>query len=271
MNGLRSDDLEIAGFNGSPLVECDYTLPVARRKSDGMYCVLESVEASATLAWHHEGEAAEFARAGRWTRLREPLSFPRSCLSERDGRLVREPTVVYAAHVVLEEAGRLEWPTAFRGELFLWRRLEGYDDSMQAACGSAETVEALLDEWATGLEQRFNVMYHEGRDMDSLKRVADFMLCAAVSRPIRWQAYLRYAMAQKPDRVRPTFDAFTRNEFPNVSWEGFLDHFKSLREVLKARSVYSPQSSASSSTVATRVKLRGIANQPPINVIKPAA
>jgi hypothetical protein len=128
----------------------------------------------------------------------------------------------------------------FGGEAFLWRRLEQPDDSTQAACGNADAVEALLDNWAECLKDRFNTMYQHSRDPVSLKRVADFMLCAAESRPLHWQAYLRYAMVQEPEQVRRTFDAFTRNEFPDVSWQGYLDEIRSLGEVLESIPVAQP-------------------------------
>ncbi len=209
VTGILANELEIVGFNGTPQVECGRSLPVARRKSDGMYCVLSSVENSASLSWHDGEEVDAFAKARRWTRLREPLSLPRSCLSDPDKRLIRQPMVVFAAQSLLDTVGSVAWPASFRGEAFFWHRLEQHDDSIQAACGLAETVETLLDDWALRLKQRYDAMRRQGHDPATLKRVADFMLCAAKDRPLRWQAYLRYAMVQEPERVRRTFDAFT--------------------------------------------------------------
>jgi len=232
MNGTGNVDLEIVGFNGSPVVECGRALAVARHKADGMHCVLGSAGDGAAPAWYDEEEAAAFAEARRWTRLREPLPLPRSCLPHPDGRLVRQPMMVFAAQALLDTAGRETWPAEFRGELFLWGRLEQCDDSIQAACGSAESVESLLDDWGTGLKERYDAMYHNSRDRASCKRVAGFMLCAARSRDLRWQAHLRYAMVQEPERLRPTFDAFTRSEFPGVSFQAYLEEIKNLGAVL---------------------------------------
>jgi hypothetical protein len=232
MNPLRAEDLEVVGFNGTPQVECGRTLPVVRRKSDGMHCVLRVSEDS-TPSWHDEDEAAEFVAAGRWTRFREPLSFPRSCLSETDGRIERQPMVVHIAQEVLDAAGRVAWPATFGGETFLWHRLEQHGDTLQAACGSAETVEALLNDWAMALKERFDAMSHQGADKASLKHVADLMLSTAVSRPLRWQAYLRYALSQQPERVRRVFETFTRQEFPDVPWESYLVDINSLGDTLK--------------------------------------
>jgi hypothetical protein len=272
MNDLIADELEIVGFNGAPSVECGRALPVARRKSDGMHCVLKSAEGGAALSWYGGEEAAAFAEAGRWTRLREPVSLPRSCISGPDRRLARQPMAVFAAQALLDAAGRVTWPASFHGQTFFWRRLEQDDASIRAACGSAEDVETLLDDWATCLKQRFDAMHQHRHDPASLKQVADFMLCAAKSRLLRWQAHLRYAMVQQPERVRQTFDAFTQNEFPNVSWQAYLDELKTLGDVLKSVSVVEPHPVAVSSPVTALSKLHGIAALPPADLQqRPAA
>jgi hypothetical protein len=258
VNGILADELEIVGFNGAPLVECGRTLPVARRKSDRMHCVLGSVEDSALLSWHDEEEVIEFAESRRWTRLREPLLLPRSCISDPGGRLLRQPMVVYAARSFLENAGVVDWPNRFGGEVFLWRGLDpshglhstarrsaGPDDLTQAACGSAVSVEALLDDWAIALERRFDAMYQHCHDRESLKEVADLMLCSAENRPLRWQAYLRYAMVQQPERRKKIFEAFVRHEFPDTAWEAYFNEIKSLDEALKSIRVV-PSSTRSS-------------------------
>jgi hypothetical protein len=228
MSGSENADLEIVGFNGSPMVECGRALAVARRKSDGMHCVLGSAGDGAASAWYDEDEAVAFAA-------------PRSCLPLADGRLVRQPMMVFAAQALLDTVGRETWPAEFHGELLLWRRLKQYDDAIQAACGSAESVESLLDDWGTCLKRRYDAMYHGGGDRAACKRVADFMLCAAKSRALRWQAHLRYAMVQEPERLRPTFDAFTRNEFPDMPFEAYLAEIKDLDAVLKSVPTPAPQ------------------------------
>ncbi|AGA24468.1 hypothetical protein [Singulisphaera acidiphila] len=273
MNRLGVEDLEIVGFNGTPQVECGRTLPVVRRKSDKMYCVLRSVGNSASLAWHDEKEATEFVRAKRWTRFHDPLPIPRSCISDGDGQLARQPMVVHAFQALLEMAGRVTWPAWFRDEPFLWRRLDldRPNESVQAACTSAETVEALMDDWATGIKGRFDARFHQGHQRPALKRVADFMLCAARTRDLRWQAYLRYAMSQEPDRVRPIFDAFIQGEFSDADWPGFLKQIESLSGVLKAVQIPDIRPSSASPTQNTRSKLMNIANQIPIYVMNPAA
>jgi hypothetical protein len=271
LDDVLADDLEVVGFNGAPQVECGRALPVARRKSNRTYCVLETGKDGASPSWYEEEEAIAFAKAGRWARLRGPLSWPRSCLSGPESVRSWQPMVVFAAQSLLDEAGRAARPAWFHDELLVWRHLEDSDDSIQAALGPANVVEALLDDWATGLKRRIDAMLQHGHDPAALKRVADFMLCAAKKRPLRWQAYLRFAMAQEPERIRPTFDAFVRHEFPNMAWESYLDEIKVLRETLRSVPVEVPRPVAVSSHATTLSKLHDLTKELPIDVYQSAA
>ena len=266
LNGILADELEIVGFNGGPLVECGLSLPVVRRKPDRMYSVLGSVKDGAALSWYHEEEAAEFAKVRRWTRLREPLPVPHSCISDPDRRLFRQPMVVFAAQSFLAKAGVVAWPARSHDEVFLWRHLDRHDNSIQAACGSAEAVQAVLDDWATELKKRFDAIHQRGGNPAALEQIADFMLCAAENRSLRWQAYLRYAMVQEPEKVRRTFEAFTRHEFPDVPWQAYLDEIKSLGEVLRSIPVAEPQRAVASSSGSTLSKLSGITTRKSIDL-----
>ena len=182
---ISVNELEIVGFNRAPLVECGRSLPVVRRSSDRMYCVLDLSRSGAGPSWHSQDEANAFARAGRWTRLCEPLPLPRSCISEPDGGLSRQPMVIYAKQPFLDAAGQVDWPARFHDEDFYWRPIERSDDTTEAACGSSAAVEALLDDWATMLKRRFDALHQQGHDPASLKRMADFMLCSAKNRSLR--------------------------------------------------------------------------------------
>ena len=113
MTTLISSDLEIVGLNGVPSVECGRSLPVVRRKSDGMYSVLKTVANPAAPSWHDEEDAAAFAVSKRWTKLREPLPFPASCVSGEDGRLIRQPMMIHVASMLLTAAGLSARPDSF--------------------------------------------------------------------------------------------------------------------------------------------------------------
>src|SRR5271157_4343028 len=265
MTALISSGLEIVGLNGVPSVECGRSLPVVRRESDGMYSVLKTVTDPAALSWYDEEDAAAFAESKRWTKLREPLPFPASCVSGEDGPLIRQPMMIHVATELLTAAGLSARPDSYRGESLLWNPLEQQHDEIRAACGSADSVEALLDEWGACLKKRFDEAYRDKAEEKSLKRIADYMLCAARSRTLRWQAYLRHALAQQPEGVEQTFKFFTKNEFPDVSWDRFLEEIKALGEVLAGM----PPATSSSATTA-RAKLRHIATRRPI-LVRPAA
>ena len=262
MTALISSDLEIVGLNGFPSVECGRSLPVVRRKSDGMYSVLKTVADTAALSWHDEEDAAAFAESKSWTKLREALPFPASCVSGEDGRLIRQPMMIHVATVLLTAAGLSARPDSYRDESLLWNLLETQHDEIRAACGSADSVEALLDEWGACLKNRFDEAYLLKTERASLKRITDYMLCAARSRTLRWQAYLRHALAQQPEGVEQTFKFFTKNEFPDVPWNGFLEEIKALGEVLAAKQ---------SPPITARAKLRGITTRRPILVQRLAA
>ncbi|MHB1561691.1 MAG: hypothetical protein ACYC61_29935 [Isosphaeraceae bacterium] len=258
------DDVDIVGFNGPPLVECGRALPVVRRRSDGMHCVLDLARAGGALAWHDADEADDFVKAKRWTRFGEPLHLPSSCTGQSNGSLSCQPMIVYATLPFLDTAGQVVWPVQFQGHGLTWLDLEGIGE-IRAACAPDATVHALLDDWAMGLKRRFDAMHQSGSEPASLKRVADFMLVAARSRPLRWQAYLRFAAFQEPERLQRTFAAFVRPEFPDATWQGYLDEIHSLLEVLRHVPVQAPQRAPAASMVSTRSKLHGIARRLPID------
>lgn len=227
-------DLEIIGFNGSPVVECGRALPIARRKPDGAHCVLELSAEQNPINWHSEREALAFAKNKQWTRFLEPVSVPESCRQRETGQRVRQPMVVFADETLLRMAGALPRPTSHAGEPLTWRHLEGHKKQLQAACASEDCVRSLLNAWAESLLDYCDAMFRQGSDAHYRKRIADFALCAALDRRLRWRAYLRYATAQEPDRVRRTFDTFTQREFPNVEWSAFIKELSSFKDVLSA-------------------------------------
>ena len=265
MNGHEKEMLEIVGLNGAPSIECGRALPIVKRTSDGMYRVLES-EIQAAATWFSEDEAIAFANAGRWTRFDGSIPFASSCGSGPDGRPAQPLMVIFAAQSLLDYTARATWPVRVRGESLRWCHLLGRAESIRAACASAKTVEALLDEWANCLQKRYDAMYGAGGEQDVLKRTADYMLCAAKTRAIRWQAYLRYALAQSPERVRQIFDTFTKNEFPDVPWQSYVDQMEDLRCLLKSVPAGKPQSAAPAPSAAVRSKLQGIAGRPPLRL-----
>lgn len=265
MSDLVVKDLEIVGFNGAPLVECGRALPVARRMADGAHSVLDLSDSASALNWHSTDEAESFLASGRWTKFVAPILVPRSCCNGDNQCLASQPMVIYADESMLDTADRLPRPPMPSGEYMIWRRLESHPAAIQAACGSAATVESLLDDWAAALLKRFDAMYRIGRDREYLKRIADFALCAARNKDLRWRAFSYYATVQEPDRVRRTFDTFIHREFPGVSWDDFLQHVKSLSGVLGVAPALNPQPGPPSSPPSTaRPKMQGIAEAEPI-------
>jgi hypothetical protein len=260
MNELLSHDLEIVGFNGAPLVECGRALPIARRKSDGAHAVLDLSGGAAGLSWQGEGEAESLLASGRWTKFDRPVFVPRTCCDGAGQCVVYQPMVIYADESMLDTADRLPRPPLPSGEYLIWRQLPSHPETVQAACASAATVEKLLDEWSDALLKRFDAMYRIGRDREYLKRIADFALCAAKNKDVRWRAYSYFATVQQPDRIRGTFDTFIHREFPDATWEDFVKAAADLKAWLgHVAPVASQPAPPSSEPSSARPKLQGMA------------
>ena len=264
MSERGKEVLEVAGFNGVPSVECGRSLPIVRRPSDGMYCVLET-ETQALATWFSEEEAIAFAKAGRWTRLGYPVPFSRSKSSISNGQSTQPVMVIFADQSLLDYAGQPTWPVQVRGEFLRRCHLLGRSESIRAACAPANIVEALLDDWAGCLQKRYDAMYGAGREQE-VPTHCRLYARAAKSRAIRWQAYLRYALAQSPERVRQVFDTFTKSEFPDVPWQSYLDQMEDLGRLLKSVTAGKPQSTvpAPAQSATVRSKLQGIAGRQPL-------
>ena len=269
MSSLKANEIEIVGFNGAPLVECGRSLPIAKRKSDGQHCVLDLSRGIDALVWHTSEEAADFAKAQQWTELVKPVSVPKSCIETATGTITAQPMVIFENDTLLDVANRVPRPDHCDGAYLMWQALKGADSDCFAACASGPTVEAMLNDWADGLLQRFDALIRVSQERVDLKRIADFALCAARSRDRRWKAFLSYAAVQDADRVQPTFDRFIQAEFPNVSWDAFLSELKTLRDVWANQPVFAPKSPAAGQSHSASPKLAGIANEEPRKLVRP--
>ena len=270
MNFLYSE-VEIVGFNGRPLVECGRALPVVRRISDGKYCVVDLQNGAESLHWYGEAEANHYASEKRWTLFRSPLNVPKSCFTETQSMAV-QPMVVYTNQRLLDNADRQFLPDLWQDEYLIWKKLTNHPDDVQATSATFSTVATLMNHWAEGLLKRFDAMLRLGRDHEYLLRIADFALCAANDRSKRWEAFLRYSIAQKPDKVRRTFDTMIGREFSSVTWEAFIESRGKLTDVLNTglvTPVAQPSSvlPSTSSSIATALpKVHGIAAATPIPI-----
>jgi hypothetical protein len=267
MSSLKASEIEIVGFNGAPLVECGRSLPIAKRKSDGQHCVLDLSRGVDTLVWHSQEEAASFAEARQWTELERPVSVPNACVDTSTGAITTQPMLVFENETLLDVANRVPRPDHHDGQYLMWQALKGADPGSFAACASSPAVEAILDDWAEGLLKRFDAMIGQHQDQADLKRIADFTLCAARSRTLRWKAFVRYAAAQEPDRVKPTFDRFVHGEFPQVSWESFLNDLKTMRDVWSVLPPATTTVPVKPTVQSTRQNLRDIAQDRPLNLV----
>lgn len=260
MSSLQADEIEIVGFNGSPRVECGRSLPVARRKADNAYCVLDLSRGFEAMIWHNSNETAEFAASARWAELHKPVAVPRTCIDPETNAITHQPVVIFENDLLLDVADRIPRPDHHDGHYLQWQPLKEAYPGYFAACASAECVEAILNIWAEGLLTRFDAMIGSARNRTDLKRIADFALCAARSRDLRWKAFLRYASVQESGKVKSTFDRFIHAEFPQVAWDDFIRELKSLRDVWEAQPVFTLDVGVTAVSDSTASKVKDIAN-----------
>lgn len=246
MSFLNSD-IAIVGFNGRPLVECGRALPIAHRISDGAHAVLDLSVGVDRLHWHGEEEAKAFASEKRWTKFRTASVIPNCCVDDH-GVLSTQPMVAYTNQSLLDNADRPLHPEAWLNDYLIWKKLENYDDGYQATCSSSDTIASLMNHWAEGLLNRFDAMARLGRDAEYLCRIADFALCAANDRTMRWMAYLRYTLKLQPEKAQRAFDTMIKREFPGVTWDKFIEERTKLSDAIHS----SLQTNAAPSQPATK-------------------
>ncbi len=249
MSELKADLIEIIGMNGVPAVECGRSLPIARRKADGFTCVLEISET--VQQWESPERSQEYLGDGRWTSFKTPLPVPKSCVDQSNGVVSVQPMALFENDMLLDFAARRPRYDQFDGEYLQWRALLGPKEGYWGTCASEGVVERILNDWSKGLIQRFDSV-HAQLDRDDLRPVADFALCAARSKELRWQAYLRYALCLPADRLNRTFKRFIQPEFPKLTWESFSEELSRFRDSLNL--VFPPAISAVPVEAATTQK-----------------
>ena len=236
--GLGTDDLEIVGFNGAPLVECGRALPVARRKSTDRFFKLSVQREAAPPLESDRHQIEAFSKEGRLTLFQHPLPLP-SGLAAESGDADRQLMILWVTQSFLDTAG-CSRPDEHKGEVFVWQQLPEREPAFWVACASDAAVEQLLNFWASQLLLRADdLLAQSQQDWARPLRAADLGLCAAVNRTLRWRLWIRYAASlawsPEPERVRRAFDNFVRVEFPRCSWEDFSREHASLSETLNAR------------------------------------
>jgi hypothetical protein len=267
MSVPKANEIEIVGFNGEPLVECGRALPIAKRPSVGRYCVLDLSRGVDALVWYTKEEADRFAANRQWTELERSVSFPRACFDASTGDFTSQPMVVFENEMLLDVANRVPRPDHYDGQYLTWQAVKGERTGFFAACASGAAVEAILDDWADGLLARFDAIFRTTRDREDLRRSADFALCAARSRNLRWRCYLRYTATQEPDKVKRTFDRFIHPEFPDTSWNEFCVEMRAMKDVWEIQPTFSPVNDHRSNGKATGEKLRDIALETPLKLV----
>ena len=107
-----------------------------------------------------------------------------------------------------------------------------------AACLPGDQAKAMLNEMAEKILDLLDAEISFTRNAEEtgrLLQLADFGLCAATDKTLRWRLYLRYGAVLPPDRVRRTFVSFIQREFPACEWEFYLAEMRSFHTVVLSR------------------------------------
>ena len=229
---VDAGSVEVIGLNGATLVACGTSLPIVRRKSDGLICRLV---VGTVPQWLPESEFDRYLSEGRVSRLESAVPL----LSSGGDGPPDQPLVLFANTDVLKAAG-VALPSDWPGAADTWTTVLGEAVTTWATCLPGNLAKQWLNDWASRLRDKIDDALARPRtDVEpgrsTLLQWADLGLCAATAKPLRWQLYLRYGAAMEPDRVRRTFDTFVQREFPKCSWEFYLKEMTDLTDVVRAQ------------------------------------
>lgn len=244
MSILLYEDLEIAGFEGTVLVECELVLPVIRVKKDDLFFKLttrlpdvsriEGIDAD-SLIFSTRSEIEALANEGRVTLLTEPFpAFPKAVVAYVNNEFLR--------------AANVEIPNFVK-----WQQLS---DEVFVFCAPEDTAQQLLDEWATNTMDNATLLlerFFQTQDKQlsaQAEHFTDLALCAATDVTLRARIYLRAGLAvmfsEPPERLDNLYQLSVRRKFPDWSWETFQERLRRLADILRIRVAYWGASGSSS-------------------------
>lgn len=197
MSRLAYEDLEIVGFDGTVLVECETVLPIARHKPSDQFFKLTTDNSHPDtdtplstqplselevnlISFFSRDEIDAYIQEGRLTLLPEAVPAFAGAM------------VVYVNEEFLVAAGS-QLP-----EPFYWQHLS---PQTWVACGHQEVLEDLLNHWGTlllgeateRLEQFF--LENDQELCSYAEHLTDLALCAANDLTLRSRIYLRSGLA----------------------------------------------------------------------------
>jgi hypothetical protein len=255
MSRLAYKDLEIVGFDGTVLVECEPVLPIVRIKDSDRYFLLEAEHEDPSSAEDIDSESIDFstrrkieslAERGLLTLLREP--FPafanaviayvnREFLSLAD---VTIPDVVYSQPLT---------------------------DDVFVMAGTNIAIEGLLDTWASRsmdqatLELEHFLVTKDKQFCARAEHLAELAICAASNSTLRARIYMRDGLAimlsDLPERLDNFYRTSVHPEFKDWGWEGFQEQLRRLADVLKLRANYLASAPKEGAAAASRPSAQG--------------
>src|SRR5688572_20215134 len=224
MSIINYEQLEIVGFEGTPIVECEMVLPVGRVVVDDVFFKFEGRRSNAfraegidrnKIVFYSREEIQSLVEEGRVTILREPFAA------------MQTPLIAYVYDEFLQ-AAESRLPDSIPNQ-----RLS---EHIRVLCGRADALENLLDEWATRLMDNSTAMlerYFQEAQLEfsvEAERLTDLALCAATDVTLRARIYLRAGVAimlsAQPERLDNLYEFSIRQQFPDWSWTSFKERLK---------------------------------------------
>ena len=241
MSQLAYEDLEIVGFDGSAVVECEAVLPVAKVKGEDQFFLLDAeytdpagmeVIDTELVNFSSHSEIEALARAGHLTLLPKPFpAFPNAVVAYVNREFLNIADVIPA-------------------DSEKWQMLS---EDLFVILDSAAAVEKLLDSWADRIMDNATLLLERFLAIDDLatedrqlcaqaERFCELAICAASDGTLRARIHLRAGLAimfsEIPERLDNFYRASVQPEFGNWSWDGFQERVQRLADILKLRGKY---------------------------------
>lgn len=251
--GVAAESLNVIGMNGSTLVACGTSLPVAQR-TNGDFCRFVIDKESSRL-WHDQASLADYVSEGRISGFETPIPLPDSWPA------TEQRLVLFVNSEFLDEA-EIQKPLEFQGTPVQWTKITGEKRVVWGTPLPESLAKGMSNEWAKKLCQKID--HHLKEDDASaakLQKWSDFGLCAATDKGTRWSLYLRYGAVIDPERVRRLFDIFVQRQFPSCTWEHYLQKMREIQTIIQAQPPIRTRPNPVAKTFSHREQIKNITKE----------
>jgi hypothetical protein len=233
MNQFPYNEVEIVAFADKIIAECDRALPIGRHINSNKFFKL-SLDNDSMInpnVQYTEEEFKSFFKEGFLTIISpsQPIyAFPNAI-------------IVYVTKKFIDALGQQWEKTSLQ-----WEKLQEMKEDQEVwfACAPSSEIEALMNSWGECLMDKATDQFIEflvqGKPtvlQQKTEDLADLALCAALKPDLRAHIYLRYASAilfsSTSERLSNIFKLCIQGEFPNLTWEIFMEELNRYIDCLK--------------------------------------